>query len=176
MKFPKSVLFLTLVLAASLALAGCMRGGDSNAKGGSAGLNPSAAATPSATADFMPRQTAYATSPAAFDWSGRVSEVEDAIARLSEVKEDRVIVTGSTALVGVRFDSQYQGEMTERIREMVASSVLQADPSITTVAVTADVKDVDEIFDMARRIEGGENVSGMEEDVQRIVRNASTLR
>ncbi len=176
MKFPKSVLFLTLVLAASLALAGCMRGGDNDAKGGDAGLDPSAAAAPYATADLMPRQTAYAASPAAFDWNGRVSEVEDAISHLSEVKEDRVIVSGNTALVGVRFDGQYQGEMTERIREMVASSVLQADPSITTVAVTADEKDVGDIFDMARRIAGGEAVSGMEEDVQRIVRNASTLR
>ncbi len=87
-----------------------------------------------------------------------------------------MVVTGTTALVGVKFTSAYQGEMTERIREMVAAEVMEADPSIQTVAVTAEGEDVDRVFEISDRLRAGEDANALSADINEIVRNATTLR
>ena len=69
-----------------------------------------------------------------FDWGNNAAQVETAINNLSEISQSRVVVTGTTALVAVKYDPQYKGETTERIREMVAGAVREADPTIQTVA------------------------------------------
>ena len=102
--------------------------------------------------------------------------MEKAIAQLSEVSEARVVVTNSTALVGVKFDNAYKGEMTERIREMVAAEVLRVDPSIQTVAVTADPEDVAKVYDLSERIRAGRTADELSAEINAIVRNATTLR
>ena len=111
-----------------------------------------------------------------FDWANRVSEIEGAIARISEISQARVVVSGTTALVGVKYDNAYKGEMTERIREMVASEVLKADPSIQTVAVTANSEDVQKVNDLADQIRAGRSADELSADINAIVRNATTLR
>ncbi len=111
-----------------------------------------------------------------FDWTADASRVEANIKRISEVSDARVVVTGDTALVGVKFDQAYQGELTERIREMVAAEVMEADPGITTVAVTADNDDVGEIYEISERSTLGKDLDTLKEDIEEIVRNATTLR
>jgi hypothetical protein len=44
--------------------------------------------------------------------------------------------------VGVVYTPQYKGEMTQRIRDMIAGEVMTADPSIQVVAVPAEAQDV----------------------------------
>ena len=102
--------------------------------------------------------------------------MEGRLKQISEIDDARVVVTGNTALVGVHFDRAYQGEMTERIREMVAAEVMTADPEITTVAVTADDDDVDSVFDLSERSSLGRDLDTLKEDIEEIVRNATTLR
>ena len=87
-----------------------------------------------------------------------------------------MVVTGTTALVGVKFNQAYQGQMTERIREMVAAEVMAADPQITTVAVTADEEDVSAVYDISERTLAGREMDTLKEDINEIVRNATTLR
>lgn len=111
-----------------------------------------------------------------FDWANRVSEIEAAIAQISEISQARVVVTGSTALAGVKFDNAYKGEMTERIREMVAAEVLRADPSIQTVAVTSEPGDVDKVYAIADEIRSGRSADELAADINAIVRNATTMR
>ena len=103
-------------------------------------------------------------------------QVEGNVNRISEIADSRVVVAGTTALVGVKFAPQYQGEMTERIREMVAAEVMEADPSIQTVAVTAEGEDVDRVFDISDRLRAGENAEQLGGEINEIVRNATTLR
>ena len=112
----------------------------------------------------------------AFDWTNNSAQIEQRIGQISEIEDARVVVTGDTALVGVHFDRAYQGEMTERIREMVAAEVMAADPQITTVAVTADNDDVGNIFDISDRSRAGRDLDTLKEDIEEIVRNATTLR
>jgi len=144
-----------------------------------------AAATTAPQADatdggFMPDATNGADGAmgmgAVFDWKANAPEIEEKINQISEIAESRVIVSGETALVGVKFDSAYKGEMTERIREMIAEVVNEADPNVKTVAVTAEQADVDAIYGYSDQIRSGQDGNSLMEDIERIVRNATTLR
>ena len=183
---------ILIVAAAGLALAACMNNDNLGAPEPTANYAPQATpgangvsgATGNGTAanDGGMMNNNGSTDNAAdgaltpFDWANRVSEIEGSIARISEVSEARVIVTGTTALVGVKFDNAYKGQITERIREMVASEVLKADPSIQTVAVTANAEDVKKIYDLADRIRAGRSAEELSAEINSIVRSATTMR
>ena len=167
--------FMLMLLAAVL-LSGCMNRGDESA------------VEPTSTPNYMPQGNAAANRPqavplgaqstagAAFDWTANAAQIEAKIARISEISEARVVTTGNTALVGVVFDPAYRGEMTERIREMVAAEVMAADPQITTVAVTADQDDVEDVYEISERSGLGREMDTLKDDINEIVRNATTLR
>lgn len=168
---------LLAILAIGLCVTGCMNRGAQEKKAANEGqaVQPS----PSASANYMPQGTTMDSAvggAARFDWSGSAAQVEQQIGQISEVSEARVVVTGDTALVGVTFNQAYQGEMTERIREMVAAEVMKADPQITTVAVTADREDVDKVRALSDRVIAGEKMDDLKEEISEIVRNATTLR
>ncbi len=133
----------------------------------------------SATGDPMTQTSAPAQQGAAsttFDWTSNVGEIENRINQISEISESRVVVNRDTALVAVKFASSYQGELTERIREMVAAVIMEADPSIKTVAVTAEDSDVQTVGSIADRIATGTGIEELAEEIEKIVRNATTMR
>ncbi len=172
-----------LILVAGVAVTGCMN----------RNVDESGSATPSVMPSYMPQGNATngangsaagsATDGAAaqsgagrFDWTKNAAQIEAQIAQISEISEARVVVTGNTALVGVKFSNAYQGEMTERIREMIAAEVMKADPEIQTVAVTAEEDDVKGVYDISDRTLMGAEMDTLKEDINEIVRNATTLR
>lgn len=192
MKHRKSIALILLLAAASLLLAACMNDGGTQLS-----------ATPAPTASFAPDATNGANSlngaqatptPGAttgatgnttsttdgvltpFDWANSAAAIEQAIGQISELSEARVVVTNTTALVGVKFDGAYKGKLTERIREMVAAEVLKADPSIQTVAVTSDEADVAKIYTLSDQIRAGRTADELSSEINSIVRNATTLR
>lgn len=166
--FAKRSVFFVSVFTLMFCLAGCMSAGDEDR---GAAVTAAATQKPAVTAEVTAQ-------PAAFDWNSEAKNVEDAIVQLSEVKEARVAINGDTALVGIRFDDAYKGEMTDRIREMIAGVVQKADPRIKTVAVTADENDVNSIFDMAERVASGagEVFDDFADDIKKIVNNVTTMR
>ena len=111
-----------------------------------------------------------------FDWANGAAQIETAINRISEIAESRVVVTNTTALVGVRFDNVYKGQLTERIRQMVAAEVLRADPGIQTVAVTSEPADVEKVYSISDQIRAGRTSDELSQDINAIVRNATTMR
>lgn len=161
---------LTAVLAAvlSVSLIGC------------AGRNDAPETTqPSPEVNFMPEERGAASSApnaAAFDWTKNAADVEARVNQISEISESRVVVSGNTALVAVKFAPEYRGELTERIREMVAAEIMAVDPKIQTVAVTADEADVGSVFDIAADLLSGADAEKLKNDINEIVRNATTLR
>ena len=168
----KLVIGFVMVMLAALALPGCMnRGNDVRVEN-------------TAAPNFVPQSNVVAAAPEttampqaiAFDWTAKAPQVEERIGRISEISEARVVTTGNTALVGVKFDPAYRGEMTERIREMVAAEVMAADPKISTVAVTADRDEVEEVYELSERTTLGREMDSLKDDIQEIVRNATTLR
>lgn len=143
------------------------------------------APTPAPTAQYMPQNavvpdsaanSAVEKNSARFDWTNESPAVEERIDRISEIESSRVITNGDTALVGVRFAREYRGELTERIREMIAKEVMAADPGIKTVAVTAQEDDVEDIFELSDEIRRGDIIDDLAEEIREIVREVTTLR
>lgn len=136
------------------------------------------------SADFMPNatnnmgNTSESTGGAlgAFDWANGAANIESNINQISEISESRVVVTGTTALVGVKFTNAYKGEMTERIREMIAGEVMKADPNIQTIAVTSDEEDVTKVYSLSDQVRSGRTMNDLATQINEIVRNATTLR
>ena len=192
----KIIPVILIIAAACLALAACMNNGGTNAQptpgptanyapnatdgsgaqngNGAAGLTNNGDATNNGATGNTAATTDGALNP--FDWANGAADIEKAIGRISEISDARVVVTNSTALVGVKFDNAYKGEITERIREMVAAEVLRADPSIQTVAVTASEDDVNKVYALSEQIRDGRNADELSAEINAIVRNATTLR
>lgn len=197
MSIRKIIPVILIVAAVCLALAACMNNGGTSAQptpGPTANYAPNAtdgavngAQNGNGAAGMtnggvmnngMDGNTAATTDGALnpFDWANGAADIEKAIARISEISDARVVVTNSTALVGVKFDNAYKGEITERIREMVAAEVLRADPNIQTVAVTASEDDVRKVYDLSEQIRAGRTADELAAEINAIVRNATTLR
>lgn len=198
MKHIKLTLAAALVFALALQLTGCMnnttRGGQvtptatadympGTTYGGDGMNNPTATAYPNVTGDGVSGanntgNTANTSNGALtpFDWANGAARIEQAIARISEIADCRVVVTNSTALAGVKFDNVYKGKLTERLREMVAAEIMKADPSIQTVAVTSDDADVQKVYQLSDQIRSGRTADELANEINAIVRNATTLR
>ena len=192
------IITMALVMALGLTLTGCMNNGTPDVRptatadfmpgstdGGQGVNNPTATVQPATTGQngLLDGNTGTGnTSSTAngalnpFDWANGASQIEAAIARISEISESRVVVTNTTALVGVKFDNVYKGQLTERIRQMVAAEVLKADPNIQTVAVTSDEGDVQKIYQLSDQIRAGRTADELAPEINSIVRNATTLR
>ena len=188
LKLKRMFFVLALVLVIGVTATGCMNQGGNGLLMDNVGDSSDGRVSQTSPApSYMPQgmtggqstgsgQNAANQTGSRFDWTKNASQVEARIDQISEISDARVVVTGNTALVGVHFDRAYQGEMTERIREMVAAEVMAADPEITTVAVTAQSGDVDSIFDLSERSSLGKDLDTLKEDIEEIVRNATTLR
>ncbi len=167
---------LIVILALSaLVLGGCMNTGNPAVVEPSASVWPAASVPPNAnTGDITNAGAPGGATP--FNWQMNAPQVETAINQISEIADSRVVTAGNTALVAVKYTPAYRGETTERIREMVAAAVKEADPTIQTVAVTSEDKDVNETFALADQIRGNAAPANVDEEINRIVRNATTLR
>ncbi|MCI5955558.1 MAG: YhcN/YlaJ family sporulation lipoprotein [Clostridiales bacterium] len=76
----------------------------------------------------------------------RVSDnVAEEVEKLSELDTAEAVVAGNIALVGVKYDAQYQGGLTERLTKMVEQRVETIDKTITAVHVTDDEATLDKI-------------------------------
>ena len=168
MKALKTAMAAMMALALCFALTACMNDGVQPQATQQTNFVPEASATSPITGTTEP--------PVAFDWVTGSGQIEANVGRISEISDCRVVVTGTTALVGVKFTQAYQGDVTERIREMVAAEVMKADPSIQTVAVTAEEADVNKIYEISDKLRAGTPADSLAESINEIVRNATTLR
>lgn len=67
----------------------------------------------------------------------RVSdEIAEEVEKLSELEKAEAVVAGNIALVAVSYDDQYQGGLTDRLKDMVTERVETIDKAITSVHVT----------------------------------------
>lgn len=135
--------------------------------------SPTAGPTASAAPAVMPTDTAGPTvslSPtntaAAGTQEAGVNSVEDAqrvsdqvseeVEKLSELDKAEAVVAGGIALVGISYDAQYQGGLTERVNQMVTERVEMIDKAITTVHVTDDEQAVTRIAQLREKLRAGD--------------------
>ena len=109
----------------------------------------SAATTPGASA-ASPSPESSAQTGAALDLDALAQEVE----KLSEVSLCDVVAEGDRAVVGLSFDAQYQGTLTDRIEEMVREKITAIEPAVIHIAVTADPTLCTEIKNLAEEVQG----------------------
>lgn len=180
----KMVLPATLILIAAL-MGGCFNNPP---------VAPEATVTPmpSVTADLMPGATpgdvTGALPPGAtpmpgvngagssFNWQTQAAAVESRINMFSEIQDSRVVADGGTALVGVKFNNAYKGELTQRIRDMIAGEVMAVDNQIQVVAVTAEPGDVQKIYALSDQQRAGNTPTDLKQQIDQIARNTTTLR
>lgn len=170
---------IAIAMALLLSLSACMSNGRDNIRPqvtSQTNFLPESTDNANNAATNPPANAGATQAPVAFDWVTGSGQIEANVSKISEIEDCRVVVTGTTALVGVKFADAYQGEVTERIREMVAAEVMEADPNIKTVAVTAEDDDVDEVYDISEKLRRGEPAETLENKINEIVRNATTLR
>lgn len=109
----------------------------------------SAATTPGASA-ASPSPESSAQTEAAIDLDALAQEVE----KLSEVSLCDVVAEGDRAVVGLSFDAQYQGTLTDRIEEMVREKITGIESAVIHIAVTADPTLCTEIKNLAQEVQG----------------------
>ena len=109
----------------------------------------SAATTPGASA-ASPSPESSAHTDAAIDLDALAQEVE----KLSEVSLCDVVAEGDRAVVGLSFDAQYQGTLTDRIEEMVREKITGIESAVIHIAVTADPTLCTEIKNLAQEVQG----------------------
>lgn len=109
----------------------------------------SATMTPGAS-DASPSPESSMQPQAVLDMDALASEVE----KLSEVDLCDVVAEGDRAIVGLSFDAQYQGTLTDRIEEMVREKITAKEAGITQIAVTADPTLCTEIKNLAQEVKG----------------------
>ena len=100
-----------------------------NTTGGLGTTEPMMSGTPGISADpgAMTTENMNDTTAAA--------AITEQLDKLSEVKASQAVVVGDTVLVSVEFDNQYQGGMTDRVRQMVEEKVKAAIGDKTVVKV-----------------------------------------
>ncbi len=101
---------------------------------------------------------------------GRAKEIANEIAKEKNIESASCVVTGNTALVGLQFDEQYKGKVTDAIKKSVEKRVKKIEPSIDEVVVTADPDLLSRIKTMASDIEKGKPLSGFTNEIEEIIR------
>ena len=115
---------------------------------------PSASVTPSAMPEAATVQPAGVNT---VEDARRLSDdVSEEVEKLSELDDAEAVVAGNIALVGISYDAQYQGGLTDRLVEMVKSRVEAMDKTITAVHVTDDEAIMNKIDQLRESLNNGQ--------------------
>ncbi len=118
-------------------------------------LTPGASPSMTPGTTLSPAPSASASTVSGADMSKKIAEEID---KISEVASSSVAIVGDSALIGIQFDQQYKGELTTRIKDMVAEKAKAADPNIKRVAVSADPDIVTRVKAMMADLQSGKSV------------------
>ncbi len=167
----KMLLILMLTVAAALLLTGCASSADTLPSptpgtnnvtiqplvpdmNGNNGMNTGTTTMPNGTAQPLNNGNTMTVENA----QQAAQAMKEAVIKLSEVDEAWVVPMGDTALVGVKFDSQYQGGADDRLKKMVLTRVQSVDKAVTKVAVTDSAALVTAIQALAETLKGASSL------------------
>jgi len=102
--------------------------------------------------------------------SMRASRVAASVARIPEVNKATVVISGTTALVGVDMKAKVQGTHEKDVKKKIEKAVKDTDKSITRVYVTADPDLYKRIDNIARGISEGRPVSEFAKQISEIIK------
>ncbi len=155
----KSWILLVLLALSVAVLTGCTSNADTMPSP-SPSASPLASLTPAATTSIMPVPAVTPTVQAGITTLEDATRISTAIKKevekLSELTSADVVASGNMALVGIQYDTQYQGGLTDRLKQMVQARVEASDKAITVIHVTDDTKLVQEIQKLAQQMQKSE--------------------
>lgn len=99
----------------------------------------------------------------------RAKKLAEAATKQKEVKSASCLITGDTAMVGLQFNKQYEGELTDTIKEQVDRRVREADNMIDRVIVTADPDIVSRIEEIVQETGKGRPISGFTKELNEMI-------
>ncbi len=109
------------------------------------------------------------TTPMGTNMQDRAQEIADAAAKQKEVQSASCVITGNTAMVGLQFNKQYKGSLTNAIKKQVEKRVKETDKRIDRVVVTADPDLVSRIEEIFQEIGNGRPISGFTEELREMI-------
>lgn len=98
-----------------------------------------------------------------------IEDIEEELERLSEVEEAQVAIAGHSAAVALKFDSQYQGGVDERMREMVEERIKGVISGITDIAITDDADLLAQLKALGDRLEGAADMAEIQSELEAII-------
>lgn len=122
--------------------------------------------TTAPSADTMPAAQGVTSVSAARKAS---EEIRDELERLSEVTDAQVVLAGKNAAVALRFDSQYQAGIDDRMREIVQDRIDGIVSGIDKVAVTDSDDIFDELNTLGDRLEGAADMTEIQNQLNAII-------
>ncbi|SDW12422.1 sporulation lipoprotein, YhcN/YlaJ family [Marininema mesophilum] len=88
-------------------------------------------------------------------------DVSDNLVKLREIDAATTVVMGDTAYIGVSFAGNYQGGMTNELKNKVAKRARKVDSSLRRVYVSANPGFVDAMKNYAKSVRDGRPISGL---------------
>jgi len=107
--------------------------------------------------------------PMGTNMQDRAEKIANAAARQKEVQSASCVITGNTAMVGLQFNKQYKGSLTNAIKKQVEKRVKETDKRIDRVVVTADPDLVSRIEEIFQEIGNGRPISGFTEELREMI-------
>lgn len=157
----KKVIIFTLCASAALLLCGCTTNADpapgkvstSPSTAPMTSAAPSATTLPDAAKDML---TNTVNKIMGTDDALKASqEIRDAVSKLTEIDTAVCAAAGDSAAIGVTYTSTYQGKMDDRLRGMIYARVKAIHPGITTIYVTDDAAQNNEIASLYQMLQSG---------------------
>lgn len=135
---------------------------------------PDTSDEPTGTGTLMADTAAGAETPA--DAQNAVADIELELERLSEVEEAQVVLAGHSAAVALKFDSQYQGGVDDRMREMVEERIKGVISGITTIAITDDTDLLEELRTLGDRLGDAADLTEIQDELDAIIEKINATK
>lgn len=98
-----------------------------------------------------------------------MEEIEDELERLSEVTDAQVVVSGNTAAVALRFDSQYQTGIDNRLENMVRDRIKGIVSGVNNVVISSDKTIYDNLESLGDRLENASSLSEIQNELDALL-------
>lgn len=105
-----------------------------------------------------------------------IEDIEDELERLSEVDEAQVVIAGNDAAVALEFDSQYQGGIDNRLREIIKERIGSVISGVNNIAITSDATLRDQLETLGDRLEGAADMADIQNELNAIINKINAAK
>lgn len=105
-----------------------------------------------------------------------IDDIEDELERLSEVDDAQVVIAGNDAAVALEFDSQYQGGIDDRLREIVKERISSVISGVNNIAITTDQALMEQLESLGDRLEGAADMADIQNELNAIINKITTAK